>query len=152
LRPRPCRRRATAGQSARAHARTYDAAIETLRDLIERTEQQVGARGSIGMGAPGSVSPRTGVMRNANAVYLNGRRFKEDLSEALGRPIRLANDANCLALSEAADGAAQGARSTFAIILGTGCGGGWSSTASWSKAPTASAASGATFPCPGRRR
>jgi fructokinase len=63
-------------------------------------------------------------MRNANAVYLNGRRFKEDLSDALGRPIRLANDANCLALSEAADGAAEGAHSTFAIILGTGCGGG----------------------------
>lgn len=63
-------------------------------------------------------------MRNANAVYLNGRRFREDLSEALGRPIRLANDANCLALSEAVDGAAQGARTTFAIILGTGCGGG----------------------------
>jgi fructokinase len=103
---------------------TYDAAIATLCDLIERTEQQVGARGSVGVGAPGSVSPRTGVMRNANAVYLNGRRFKEDLGEALGRPIRLANDANCLALSEAVDGAAQGARSTFAIILGTGCGGG----------------------------
>ena len=103
---------------------TYDAAIETLRDLIGRTEQQVGGRGSIGVGAPGSVSPRTGVMRNANAVYLNGRRFREDLSEALGRPIRLANDANGLALSEAVDGAAQGARTTFAIILGTDCGGG----------------------------
>ncbi len=103
---------------------SYDAAIATLRELIDRTEQQVGARGSIGVGAPGSVSPRTGVMRNANAVYLNGRRFKEDLSEALGRPIRLANDANCLALSEAVDGAAQGGRTTFAIILGTGCGGG----------------------------
>lgn len=103
---------------------TYDGAIAALLELIERTEQQVGARASIGVGAPGSVSPRTGVMRNANAVYLNGRRFKEDLSEALGRPIRLANDANCLALSEAADGAARGARTTFAIILGTGCGGG----------------------------
>lgn len=103
---------------------TYDGAIATLRELIDRTEQQVGARGSIGVGAPGSVSPRTGVMRNANAVYLNGRRFKEDLSDALGRPVRLANDANCLALSEAVDGAAKGARSTFAIILGTGCGGG----------------------------
>ncbi len=102
----------------------YDAAIETLRDLIGRIEQQVGSRGSIGVGAPGSVSPRTGVMRNANAVYLNGRRFREDLSEALARPVRLANDANCLALSEAVDGAAKGARTTFAIILGTGCGGG----------------------------
>jgi fructokinase len=103
---------------------SYDAAIATVRDLIAQIEQMVGARGSIGVGAPGSVSPRTGVMRNANAVFLNGRVFREDLSTALGRPVRLANDANCLALSEAADGAAQGARTTFAIILGTGCGGG----------------------------
>lgn len=103
---------------------SYDAAIATVRDLIAQTEQKVGARGSIGIGAPGSASPRTGVMRNANALFLNGRVFREDLSEALGRPVRLANDANCLALSEAVDGAAKGARTTFAIILGTGCGGG----------------------------
>ncbi len=64
------------------------------------------------------------MMRNANSLYLNGRRFREDLSEAMGRPVRLANDANCLALSEAVDGAAAGAKVAFAIILGTGCGGG----------------------------
>jgi len=103
---------------------SYDAAIAAVGDLVARIEQQVGASGSVGIGAPGSISPRTGVMRNANATYLNGRTFREDLSSALGRPIRLANDANCLALSEAIDGAAQGARTTFAIILGTGCGGG----------------------------
>ena len=103
---------------------TYDAALSAVRDLVERIEAQTGQRGSVGVGAPGSISPRTGVMRNANAVYLNGRRFREDLSQALARPVRLANDANCLALSEAADGAAAGARVTFAIILGTGCGGG----------------------------
>lgn len=103
---------------------TYDAALAAVRDLVERIEAQTGQRGSVGVGAPGSISPRTGMMRNANAVYLNGRRFREDLSQALARPVRLANDANCLALSEAADGAAAGARVTFAIILGTGCGGG----------------------------
>jgi fructokinase len=102
----------------------YDAAIETVRDLIAQVEQQAGGRGTIGVGAPGSISPTTGVMRNSNSVYLNGRTFREDLTAALGRPVRLANDANCLALSEAVDGAAAGARVAFAIILGTGCGGG----------------------------
>ena len=103
---------------------SYETAIAAVGDLVARIEQQVGSSGSIGIGAPGSISPRTGVMRNANATYLNGRTFREDLSGALGRPVRLANDANCLALSEAIDGAARGARTTFAIILGTGCGGG----------------------------
>lgn len=103
---------------------SYDAAIVAVRDLIEQVERQVGQQGTIGVGVPGSISPRTGLMRNANATYLNGRRFREDLSEALARPVRLANDANCLALSEACDGAAAGARVTCAIILGTGCGGG----------------------------
>ncbi len=102
----------------------YDAAIATVRDLIEQVERHVEQKGTIGVGVPGSISPRTGLMRNANATYLNGRTFREDLSQALGRPVRLANDANCLALSEAWDGAAAGARATCAIILGTGCGGG----------------------------
>ncbi len=102
----------------------YAAALETVRDLVARIEQQVGSRGSVGVGAPGSVSPRTGVVRNANSVWLNGRTFREDLEAALDRPVCLANDANCLALSEAADGAAVACRTTFAVILGTGCGGG----------------------------
>jgi fructokinase len=76
------------------------------------------------MGTPGSQSPRTGLMRNSNSVYLNGRTFGADLEARLGRPVRLANDANCLALSEATDGAAGGAKAAFAIIIGTGCGGG----------------------------
>lgn len=103
---------------------TYDAAIRTVCDLVAEVEAKVGGRGTIGIGMPGSVSPRTGVMRNANSTYLNGRRFGEDLAAALGRDVRLANDANCLALSEAIDGAAAGSSITFAIILGTGCGGG----------------------------
>jgi fructokinase len=102
----------------------YDAALALVRDLVVGLERQLDRRGTLGVGAPGSISPSTGVMRNANSLYLNGRRFREDLSEALSRPVRLANDANCLALSEAVDGAAAGAKVSFAIILGTGCGGG----------------------------
>jgi len=102
----------------------YDKALNVVRDLVGELEQKLGARGTLGIGAPGSISPATGVMRNANSLYLNGRRFREDLSQALNRPVRLANDANCLALSEAVDGAGAGARVVFAIILGTGCGGG----------------------------
>ncbi|WP_294391078.1 ROK family protein [uncultured Sphingomonas sp.] len=102
----------------------YDAAIRAVADLIAQTEQAVGPVASVGIGAPGSISTRTGVMRNANTTYLNGRRFREDLVTALGREVRLENDANCLALSEAFDGAAAGARVTFAVIIGTGCGGG----------------------------
>ncbi|CAN7435359.1 ROK family protein [Phenylobacterium sp. LjRoot225] len=103
---------------------SYDAAIRAVRDLVAGVEQAVQAPGSVGVGCPGSISPSTGVMRNANSVYLNGRRFGEDLGAALGREIRLANDANCLALSEAADGAAAGAAVAFAVVAGTGCGGG----------------------------
>jgi fructokinase len=103
---------------------SYDAAIETIRDLIAQVEQQAGGVGTVGIGLPGSISPTTGVMRNSNSIYLNGRTFREDLTTALGRDVRLANDANCLALSEAVDGAATGAKVAFAIILGTGCGGG----------------------------
>lgn len=102
----------------------YDGAIREVRGLIGRVEAEAGPAESIGIGVPGSVSPRTGLMRNANSTYLNGRRFREDLQAALGREIRLANDANCFALSEACDGAVAGARSVFGVILGTGCGGG----------------------------
>ncbi len=103
---------------------SYDAAIRTVCELVERVERKAGGRGTVGVGAPGSISPRTGTMRNANSTWLNGRHFREDLSAALGREVRLANDANCLALSEVVDGAATGARVVFAAILGTGCGGG----------------------------
>ena len=102
----------------------YADAISAVVDLVARVEGEVGPARSIGFGVPGSVSPRTGVMRNANTTYLNGTSFQSDLEHALGRQIRLDNDANCLALSEARDGAAAGARVTFAIIIGTGCGGG----------------------------
>ena len=108
----------------------YDAAVALVKDLIGRAETEARQKDpslgdmTIGIGSPGSASPRTGVMRNSNSTYLNGRRFHEDMEAALGRPIKLANDANCLALSEALDGAAQGAKGVFAVIVGTGCGGG----------------------------
>jgi fructokinase len=102
----------------------YDRAVRDVRDLVLAVEAEAGALGTIGIGTPGSISPRTGLMRNANSLYLNGRTFREDLETAMERPVRMANDANCLALSEAVDGAAAGARSAFAIIVGTGCGGG----------------------------
>jgi len=107
-----------------ANPGSYDAALAVLRSLIDRVEAKVGAATSVGVGLPGSVSPKTGVARNANTTWLNGRPFREDLAKALGRPVRVANDANCLALSEAVDGAGAGANVVFAVILGTGCGGG----------------------------
>ena len=104
----------------------YLSTIAAIRDLVGALQQQCGpgARAAIGIGMPGSVSPRTGLVQNANSTWLNGRGLKADLEAALGQPVRLANDANCFALSEAADGAAAGARSAFGVILGTGCGGG----------------------------
>ncbi len=102
----------------------YDGALRLVCDLVAQIEEQVGGRGTVGVGTPGSISPRTGTMRNANSVYLNGRDFRNDLSAALGREIKMANDANCLALSEVVDGAAEGSKIAFAVIIGTGCGGG----------------------------
>lgn len=107
-----------------ANPGSYDAALVTVRDLVANVESQVGRARSIGMGVPGSISPRTGVMRNANTTWLNGRNFRADIAAALGRDVELANDANCLALSEVVDGAALGASVAVAVILGTGCGGG----------------------------
>ena len=103
----------------------YEPAIGVIRALLEEAEFEVDARCErLGIGMPGSISPRTGLIRNANSTWLNGRRFGEDLEAALERPVRLSNDANCLALSEATDGAGEGSRVVFAAILGTGCGGG----------------------------
>lgn len=103
----------------------YAQAVETVAELVAEAERQAGGReATVGVGLPGSLSPRTGRMRNANSVWLNDKPFKEDLEKALGRTVRLENDANCFALSEAMDGAAAGAAVVFGAILGTGCGGG----------------------------
>jgi fructokinase len=104
--------------------REYGAAVATVVDLVKRIEAQTGPVERLGVATPGSVSPATGTMRNANSVWLNDRPFREDLEQALGRPIRFANDADCFAISEAHDGAAAGAASVFGVIIGTGCGGG----------------------------
>lgn len=103
----------------------YQAAVRAVAELTGRIEQQTGARAdTIGVAMPGSLSPLTGLVRNANSVWLNGKPFFEDLKQVLARPVRVENDANCFALSEAVDGAAAGARVVFGVILGTGCGGG----------------------------
>jgi fructokinase len=102
----------------------YGGTIAAVSGLVDRLESETQERGTIGIGMPGSISPGTGLVQNANSVWLNGRAFERDLTSALGREVRLANDANCFALSEAVDGAGAGARSVFGVILGTGCGGG----------------------------
>jgi fructokinase len=103
---------------------TYEGVMEAIAGLVEGVEADLGARATVGIGMPGSLSPVTGFVRNANSTFLNGRPLAQDLSARLGRPLRFSNDANCLALSEAADGAAAGERVVFAVIIGTGCGGG----------------------------
>lgn len=102
----------------------YAGVIRNIAGLVQVAEAELGARGTVGVGIPGSLSPATGLVRGANSTWLNGGRLDLDLAAALSRPVRLSNDANCLALSEAADGAGQGASSVFAVILGTGVGGG----------------------------
>ena len=104
--------------------RDYDAAISTVAALVAETEAATGRCERIGFAIPGSISPRSGLIRNANSTFLNGRPFAQDLERALDRPVRLANDANCLAVSEAVDGAGSDAEVVFAMILGTGVGGG----------------------------
>jgi fructokinase len=102
----------------------YDASLAVVGDLVARLERETGDRGTVGVGGPGAISPVTGRVKNANSVWLNGRAIDRDLSARLGRPVRYANDANCLAVSEATDGAAAGARVVLGVILGTGAGAG----------------------------
>ncbi|EAR5800672.1 fructokinase [Salmonella enterica] len=102
----------------------YQQTIETIAALVDMAEQATSQTGSVGIGIPGSISPYTGVVKNANSTWLNGQPFDNDVSRRLKREVRLANDANCLAVSEAVDGAAAGAQTVFAVIIGTGCGAG----------------------------
>lgn len=102
----------------------YAATVAAIRELVTAVESELGAEGSVGVGIPGTISPASGRVKNANATWLNGQPLDHDLEQALGRPVRLANDANCLAVSEATDGAAAGVEAVFAVILGTGVGGG----------------------------
>jgi fructokinase len=102
----------------------YWGTIAAIAGLVHRLEAETGSMGTVGAGIPGSASRRTGLIKNANSTWLNGMPLAEDLSKTLAREVRVANDANCLAVSEATDGAAAGARVVFGVILGTGCGGG----------------------------
>lgn len=103
----------------------YDDRLEATAQAVAEAERQAGVRVTrVGVGGPGSPSPATGLLRNSNSTVLNDKPFPSDLERVLGRHVRYANDANCLALSEARDGAAAGAGVVFAVIVGTGCGGG----------------------------
>lgn len=102
----------------------YQATLAMIQELVTQADMELGARYPVGFGTPGSPSPIDGKMRNCNSTYLNGRPLQHDLRTVLQRPIAIANDANCLALSEATDGAGAGAHTVFAVILGTGVGAG----------------------------
>ena len=102
----------------------YQGTLVAIAGLVERLEKRIGHTASVGVGMPGILSPATGLVKNANSVWLIGRPLGDDLERVLDRPIRLENDANCFALSEARDGAAQGHGLVFGVILGTGTGGG----------------------------
>jgi fructokinase len=102
----------------------YAGTVAAVRDLVVGIERDLGATGTVGVGIPGAISGVTGLVKNANSTWLIGHPLDRDLERALGRDVRLMNDANCFALSEATDGAAQGAHTVFGVILGTGTGGG----------------------------
>jgi len=103
----------------------YEHVVDAIVSLVHETEHVAGQRGTVGVGIPGSLSPRTSLVRNANLHELRWHPFQSDLSAALGREVRVENDANCFAVSEASDGAGAGFPVVFGAILGTGCGGGF---------------------------
>jgi fructokinase len=106
-------------------AGNYEGTLDAITTLINNAEQRLGVRGlPVGVGIPGCLSPATGLVKGANSTALNGRPLDADLQRVLGRAVRIQNDANCLAVSESVDGAGQGARIVFAVILGTGVGAG----------------------------
>jgi fructokinase len=102
----------------------YDATLTAIAALVRDAEARIGVTASVGIGIPGVISPATGLVKNSNTIALNGHAFDREIEAALGRAVRVENDANCFALSEATDGAAAGLRTVFGVIIGTGCGGG----------------------------
>ncbi len=104
--------------------RSYHASQRAIAQLVGDTEAQLGIRATVGIGIPGVISPATGLVKNANSTVLNGHPFDQEMSALLDREVRVENDANCFALSEATDGAGAGLSTIFGVILGTGCGGG----------------------------
>lgn len=107
-----------------AAPKEYDGTLQAVTELVHQMERAAGRRASVGIGIPGAISADTGLVKNANSTWLNGRPLQRDLEASLGRPLRLTNDANCFAISEATDGAGVGADVVFGVILGTGVGGG----------------------------
>lgn len=103
----------------------YAATLDQIADLVQQAERALGGQGSVGIGAPGALSRVTGRLKNSNSIWLNDRPLREDLEDLLKRPIRMANDADCFALSEASDGAGRGRAMVFGVIIGTGVGGGF---------------------------
>src|SRR5258708_17241181 len=103
---------------------SYEAEVAAILSLVGELERKAGTRCTVGIAHPGAISPATGLIKNANPRQLNGRPLKADLERHLRREVRMANDANCFAVSEASDGAAAGCSIVFAVILGTGVGGG----------------------------
>ena len=104
--------------------RFYDGTLDAIAKLVFEVERDAGSGATVGIGIPGAVSPLTGLVKNANSTWLIGRALDKDLAARLDRPVRMSNDANCFALSEATDGAGAGAHTVFGVILGTGVGGG----------------------------
>ena len=102
----------------------YQQTLKAIADLVALAEEKTGEQGSVGLGIPGTLSPFTQQVKNANSTWLNGQPLDKDLHKLLNREVRIANDANCLAVSEAIDGAAAGKQTVFAVIIGTGCGAG----------------------------
>ena len=102
----------------------YEATVQAIAEIVHQIERELGEPGTVGVGIPGTISSATGLVKNANSTWLNGRPLGRDVEARLARPVRFANDANCFALSEATDGAAAGATVVFGVILGTGTGGG----------------------------
>jgi fructokinase len=103
---------------------SYEGTVAALVSLVAMAERHTARCGTVGIGMPGAISPASGLVKNANSTWLNGRPLRMDVEAALGRPVRLTNDANCFALSEATDGAGAGAPTVFGVIVGTGTGGG----------------------------
>ena len=103
---------------------SYEGTLTVIADLVRAAERDAGTRGTVGVAMPDAISPATGLVKNSNSTWLNGRRLQADIETLLDRPVRLTNDANCFALSEATDGAGAGVDVVFGVIAGTGTGGG----------------------------
>jgi fructokinase len=102
----------------------YIVTVKTLVELVQNAERVLRKKGTVGIGIPGTIVPETGLVKNSNSTWTNGQPLQKDVGKALGREVRMENDANCLAVSEATDGAGEGKEVVFAVIIGTGCGGG----------------------------